>query len=300
MQKRYEGSGINEDFLENMNCLATFAKNFNCAICLDIVRNPYECSKCSTLYCAGCWENMQIAGKPCVYKCVEKVAPAGKFVSSILANLTFTCEFCSKKGIKYHIYVKHIEVCEAFKNNFSVKDLKAMLSEKEEELDKLKEKTSTANPKASVFMDDALDPETIRSMCMTVDMTPKGKFEMHSVITQDDLKSLKNLIENQGASVLEEISAPGHFWTPIHYAMHYGSYQIIAYLLIKLQEHNILDLAMLLQSKDGRCPLLCLLRSNKMERDQKKQLIQKIMQNFPNIKLSKAVITELKNKNITL
>lgn len=300
MQKKYEGSGINEDLLENMNSLSTFAKNFNCAICLDIVRNPFECSKCSTLYCSGCWDNMKIAGKPCVYKCVEKVAPAGRFVSSILANLSFTCEFCNKKGIKYHIYVKHIEVCEAFRNNFGIKDLQGMLQEKEDELAALKAKIEQPNPKASVYLDSSLDPETIRNMCITNKLPPKGKFDLHSAITKGDLTQLKSMIDDQGYPVLEEISAPGYFWTSIHYAMHYGNYAIIEYLLKKLQQQNVIELAILIQAKDGRCPVMCLLKSNKLEREEKKTIIKKILMNFPNVKLSKAVVLELKNKNIVL
>jgi hypothetical protein len=58
-----------------------------------------------------------------------------------------------------------------------------------------------------------------------------------------------------------------------------------------------LDLAMRLQSNDGRCPLLCLLRSNGLSLDKKKDLMNKIFSKYQ-FSISSEVKNEMRNRDM--
>ena len=62
-------------------------------------------------------------------------------------------------------------------------------------------------------------------------------------------------------NIFEEVSFPGYKWTVFHYAMHYGKWDIIKYIIEYLSNLNLLEKALNMKTKDNRCPMLCLLRS---------------------------------------
>ena len=55
-------------------------------------------------------------------------------------------------------------------------------------------------------------------------------------------------------------------------------------------------MAMMLKSSDGRTPLLCLLRSNSLNLDQKKDIFTKVIKNYPII-ITDELRNELKARN---
>ena len=117
-------------------------------------------------------------------------------------------------------------------------------------------------------------------MFLTTDLPPNKKMDLYNATIQGDLSLFKNLILNLKYPLFEEISASSHFWTPLHYAMHYGQASIIFFIFELLSSTGKLEAALLLTSADGRCPLLCLLRSNTLDNDKKRSLLVKIFQNF--------------------
>ena len=84
-------------------------------------------------------------------------------------------------------------------------------------------------------------------------------------------------------------------WTVFHYAMHYGSWNIIKFIIEYLFSKNKVEIGFRLKSKDGRCPLLCLLKSNALKSDGKAEIITKIFENYT-IPVSQEVIQEIKNR----
>ena len=80
--------------------------------------------------------------------------------------------------------------------------------------------------------------------------------------------------------IFEEVSAPGNKWTVFHYAMHYGKWEIIKFIFDYLIEKNLLDKALKMKSDDNRCPMLCLLKSNALKPNEKKEIYFKILETY--------------------
>ena len=74
-----------------------------------------------------------------------------------------------------------------------------------------------------------------------------------------DLNEFKKLID-KGYPLLEEVSAANYYWTPLHYAMHYGKMEIAFFILDILTQQGKYNMAMELESNDKRTPVLCLLK----------------------------------------
>ena len=77
--------------------------------------------------------------------------------------------------------------------------------------------------------------------------------------------------------------------------MHYAKWNIIQFIINYLIENKKVEIGFRLKSKDGRCPLLCLLKSNAINKETKKETFSKII-NFFTIPVSPEVIKELKNR----
>ena len=79
--------------------------------------------------------------------------------------------------------------------------------------------------------------------------------------------------------------------------MHYAKWNIIKFIIEYLEQQNKIEIAFRLKSKDGRCPLLCLLKSNALKPDVKRDTFNKIITNFT-IPVSDEVKKELNNRNL--
>lgn len=68
---------------------------------------------------------------------------------------------------------------------------------------------------------------------MTVKHSIKEKMELYTSSTKGKLEELKEVLSNESKkySVTEEISKSGYYWTVLHYASHYGHYDILIYLI---------------------------------------------------------------------
>jgi len=121
--------------------------------------------------------------------------------------------------------------------------------------------------------------------------------ELYNAAVEGRLNDFKDFVINKKYPFLEEVSAHNYFWTPLHYAMHYGQIDIIFFIMEQLKSQGTVELAMKLQSDDGRCPLLCLLRSNSLHIDKKKEIIEKFLTRYT-FEISNEVRKEMRNRDM--
>ena len=62
-------------------------------------------------------------------------------------------------------------------------------------------------------------------------------------------------------SITEEISKSGYFWTVLHYASHYGHYDVLHFLIEHLDEHPEKFEIYNMQTFEGKTPLFCAILS---------------------------------------
>jgi hypothetical protein len=304
---KFTGSGINEEYVENFEEYKEMIKSLYCCICLDIVKSPFECENCESLYCEDCWEVMKIAGKKCVINCVAPVKKANKFVHDMLNKLKITCQTCGKSGIEYDIYIKHMEACLINKKISSVEELTKVVKEKEAKIDELTAELENLKLNGSKFksaLQDShhgesynLTKEQIRNQLMSFNLPVHQKMELYTAAVEGKLNEFRDLVVNKKYPILEEVSAHNYFWTPLHYAMHYGQIDIIFFILEYLKSGGMIELAMKLQSDDGRCPLLCLLRSNSLSLEKKKDIVDKILSKY-SFEVTSDVKKEMRNRDM--
>ena len=300
-------SGINPEFIENKEEYKVIISDMTCPLCLNVICNPLECKKCQTLICADCYFILEVGEEKCIKQGCEGVyAKANKYVREFLGALTITCEACGKKGLKYADYIRHLDECEAYLSrpvNKTIKEIK----EKDAQIEKLKAEIAKAkeNLEASINNSTAsssgyqstLSNEEIRKKLVTYSLSVQGKMELYNSCIYGKLNEFSNLIQNKHYPILEEISAKNFGWTSLHYAMHYGKWEIIKYILDNLRNSGKLELAMQLRSSDKRSPLLCLLRSNNLTNDQKKDIFIRTVQTYK-IKITPDIQKELEGRNM--
>ena len=138
--------------------------------------------------------------------------------------------------------------------------------------------------------------------CLTNKLSTDEKMIFYNSVINNDLDLFKILLKGNGEiqepyDIFEEVSAPGYKWTVFHYAMHYGNWEIIKYIFDYLIDLNKLDIALKMKTNDNRCPMLCLIRSNFLNTEQKKELYFKIINTF-SIPIDEEVIKEAIKKNL--
>ncbi len=308
------GSGIDEEFVENSDDFQELVKSFVCCICLDIVKIPMQCEKCESLYCAECWDLLKTAGKNCVLHCPAScIKGASKFVLELLKNLSLRCELCGRTGIDYHTFVKHIEGCSlnlrfANKNdiNSEIKDRAKKIESLKEEVKALKKKQSDRQKEQeelkksqSVSSSTTNDPakQKIRQELISHSLNTNQKMELYKATIEGRLIDFKQMVLNKNYPILEEVSAVNYYWTPLHYAMHYGQMEVALFIFDMLKRLNVLDKAMKLESNDNRCPILCLLRSNSLNIDKKKEFMERLLNSYK-IKVSDNAKIEMKKRGM--
>lgn len=297
----FQGSGISEDQIENYQEYQEILKSLNCCICLDIVKNPVECSTCESLYCDECWNLMKISGKKCVINCTTPVIKANSFVYNILDKLIIRCDYCGKGGISYSKYIKHSESCSMLKKYGTVDELSKILQEKTKKIASLKKelddiKNNNLDAKSYVIISPRLTKEQLRQKYITVNLNLNQKMELYSAAVEGRLNDFRRLVFDKHYPPLEEVSARSYYWTPLHYALHYGKWEIANFIFDFYQKRDELDNIMRLESSDNRCPILCLLKSNALQYEQKGIILEKILEKYK-FEITPEVLKELRNRN---
>jgi hypothetical protein len=296
------GSGIKINQISNYINYQEITGSMLCCVCMNVVLNPVECTLCETILCEDCLVIIQIAGKKCpTNKCEGKIEKANKFVREVLSNLLINCEYCRQQKILYKDFSNHLDkVCSVYKASTreklfkSIKEKDEKINELQKEFDSLKSKTSLNVPTEDY---SGYSKDSLRSALLTFNLNVNQKMELYNTCVEGKITEFKNLVMLKKYPILEEVSAHNYFWTPLHYAMHYGQLEIIKFIFEYLRKQNKLEAAMKLESNDGRCPILCLLRSNNLNLDKKKELLNHIlaMQNF---QLSPDAKKEAKNRDM--
>ena len=113
---------------------------------------------------------------------------------------------------------------------------------------------------------------------MTMKHTIKEKMELYTSSTKGKIEDLKLVLEDKekAYSVTEEISKSGYYWTVLHYASHYGHYDILIYLIEFLQNHPDKYEIFNMQTTEGKTPLFCAVLSGDIKQLSDKQRIIKL------------------------
>lgn len=71
--------------------------------------------------------------------------------------------------------------------------------------------------------------ERRRTKFLTMKHNIKEKMELYTSSTKGKIDDLKDVLTNPAKkySVTEEISKSGYYWTVLHYASHYGHYDVL-------------------------------------------------------------------------
>ena len=142
-----------------------------------------------------------------------------------------------------------------------------------------------------------LNASDLRKMYITNKLDINEKMDLYSYSIEGNLPEFKKCIEEKGYPILEEVSAESFYWTPLHYAMHYGKIDIIIYIMSYLEKRGILEDAMKLESNDNRDPLSCLLKSNEIQDQVKRDTLREILKHFK-FTISDEVKREINNRNL--
>ncbi len=143
-----------------------------------------------------------------------------------------------------------------------------------------------------------MSDQELRAKYLTNKLTMNDKMNFYQAVIDGNLEAYKRYVLGSYGTIyniFEEVSAPGYGWTTFHYAMHYAKWEIIKFIINYLIKNNKLEIGFRLKSKDGRCPLLCLLKSNALKPEVKRDTFDKIITNFT-VPVSDEVIKELKNR----
>ena len=290
-------SGINEEYIENYDSFSeNILASLECPICAGIVNNPYECKNCQTIYCQECWKQLEISNKGCVMRCQKpKVEKANKFVFGLLEKFLLKCPLCQTGGLNYQKFLQHFDCCIIANKYGTIEELTKLEKEKDEEIEKLKydiEKLKNNSYKMEV----KYTQEELRKELITNKLDVNSKMVLYQAAVKGELNDFKKLID-RGYPLLEEVSAANFFWTPLHYAMHYGKMEIAFYILDILKQQGKYTMAMQLESNDKRTPVLCLLKSNALSLSDKKEYFTKLIQKY-DINPDERTIREIKNRNL--
>ena len=138
--------------------------------------------------------------------------------------------------------------------------------------------------------------EELRKELITNKLDVNSKMILYQAAVKGELSDFKKLID-KNYPLLEEVSAANFFWTPLHYAMHYGKMEIAFYILDILKKQGKYRMAMELESNDHRTPVLCLLKSNALSLSDKKEYFTRLIQNY-DIYPDERTLREIKNRNL--
>jgi len=234
------------------------------------------------------------------------VVKANKFVLDLLSKLKIKCFSCGKSGINYDTYIRHVEICGIYKRFSSSEELLKIFKERENKVEELKAELESLKKNFGKLVESKenqiklnfLSKEELRNLLVSSNLPVKQKMELYEAAVKGNLSEFKNLILNKMFPILEEVSAHNFFWTSLHYAMHYGQIEIVMFILEHLNSSSTLESAMLLESSDGRCPLLCLLRSNSLDLAKKKDIVEKIFSKYNTLNISAEVKKEMSNRDM--
>ena len=104
----------------------------------------------------------------------------------------------------------------------------------------------------------------------------KEKMELYTSSTKGKLDEIKEVLAspNKKYSITEEISKSGYFWTVLHYASHYGHYDVLIFLIEFLSDHPNRYEIFNMQTTEGKTPLFCAVLSGDIKLPEKQRIVK--------------------------
>ena len=230
-------------------------------------------------------------------RCQKPVEKANKFVFGLLEKFLLKCPLCHEGGLSYQKFLLHYDCCIIANKYGTIEELTKLEKEKDEEIEKLKQDIEKLkNNSYKVEADIKFNQDEIRKELITNKLDVNSKMILYQAAVKGELSDFKKLI-NRGFPLLEEVSAAKFYWTPLHYAMHYGKMEIAFYILDTLKEQGKYKMAMALESNDNRTPVLCLLKSNALSLSDKREYFTELVQRYQ-INCDDRTLREIKNRNL--
>jgi hypothetical protein len=304
MAQTYLAGGIKITNIYNYPQIKDNISKIKCYLCLNIAHNAVECLLCETLLCFSCKEILKISGKKCLTrKCDGKFKKPNKFIRNLFANIFLNCHLClSNQVLPFKDYQNHVQDC-FFNSELKLRENlienivinEKLCSNMENEIEKLFSNLRIFNKfHKNIFQSISL--EKLRKCLVTSDLSPIQKNEIYNMCVDGDLKKFSKLIYEYKFPLLEEISVNEFYWTPLHYAMHYGQFELICFIFDYLDNQHLLEAVLRLKSNDGRCPFLCLLKSNSISSEEKSIIFDKLYFKY-NIKTTAEIRKELESRD---
>ena len=151
----------------------------------------------------------------------------------ILSALKIRCFACNNSGFNYNNYLKHIEECDYYIKCPPMALMREINKKNEKIIELKKEFENLEAEKANYYSQDELRINLISSK-----LSISEKMDLYNAAVEGKVSEFKLLIEVKKFPILEEVSAKNYGWTPFHYAMHYGKWEIIKYIMNYLSNNH--------------------------------------------------------------
>ena len=111
-----EINGIPVSRVINLDKYENLLQILKCKICLNILLNPYDCSKCGNTFCYSCINKLKESNKKCPFGCTDyEIMPSSFAIKKFLNQLQFQClnkENGCNEIISYNNIEQHDKNCE--------------------------------------------------------------------------------------------------------------------------------------------------------------------------------------------
>ena len=115
-EEQKELNGISISRVIDLDKYENLLQILKCKICLNILLNPYDCSKCGNSFCFSCINKLKESDKACPFGCTDyEIMPSSFAIKKFLNQLHFTClnkENGCNEIISYNNIEQHDKNCE--------------------------------------------------------------------------------------------------------------------------------------------------------------------------------------------
>ncbi len=115
-EEQKELNGISISRVIDLDKYENLLQILKCKICLNILLNPYDCSKCGNSFCFSCINKLKESDKACPFGCTDyEIMPSSFAIKKFLNQLHFTClnkENGCNEIISYNNIELHDKNCE--------------------------------------------------------------------------------------------------------------------------------------------------------------------------------------------
>ena len=115
-EEQTELNGISISRVIDLDKYENLLPILKCKLCLNILLNPYDCSKCGNSFCFSCINKLKESDKKCPFGCTDyEIMPSSFAIKKFLNQLHFSClnkENGCNEIISYNNIEQHDKNCE--------------------------------------------------------------------------------------------------------------------------------------------------------------------------------------------